>query len=990
MKKKYSNAEMSYLVKLVEESTEAIFSRGLDHKIISWNKGSQLLFGYTKEEAIGKTAKDLGIIKLTEEQIGANISIIIKDGSWQSEMYFFNRDGKQFYGAVSGNLIKDDFDNIISFYFIVKDISNSLQQVRKLKEANELLEAKNFIKTRELNDSEKLYENIFENSPLPMWIYNTETLKFLEVNELATIEYGYSKEEFLAMTVTDIQPEHQKEAFLNFVKSKRAEDPKYRKSYTKHKLKDGSEIDVEITSHKLAYKGAKARIVLSNNVTKRFAAEEKLQASELRFRSILEGGHDIINLFDENFNIIYRSPASERVTGWTDEDLIGKSGFKNIHPDDLDYAMQNMPLLMSTPGVHHNLTIRLINKYGEYRWVEGLIVNRLNDENVKAIVFNFRDITEKKENEKKLASTELRFRSILESSHDVVNLFDQNFNVIYRSPSSERITGWKDEEILGKSGFTNVYKDDLETAKQFIAKIINEPGVPFNVSVRLMNKSGKYKWVEGVINNLLNDENINAIVFNFRDITEKKESEDKLASSELKFRTILENGNDVVTLFDENFLVTYRSPSSVRILGWTDEDMIGKLGISNVHEDDLPYAKSIVGNIMSNPGKTQPVTLRLRKKNNNYIWIEGVIVNLLKDDKVNAILFNFRDVTDVKIATNDIIEREYQYRSLVERISDGFIALDVNARITYINQVAEKLFNRNPGLLIGKSLYNEFNNKIEPIFYNAIKEAIDTKKPSSIESYSAKLQKWISCILYPSETGVSCFIRDLSEKKKLEKELKEQQLQEQSRLVSAALEAQEQERNAIGIELHDNVNQILVGTNMLLSIIKNKSDKDNDMIEECRDLIKNAIHENRKIAHILVAPDLERNNLVNQINELAENMLNNASIKSEIVLDDYDDTLLNKEYIITIYRIVQEQFTNIIKHSKAGNVVITMSSPHQTNFVLKISDDGIGMDQQLVKKGIGLRNINSRLSVVNGKMKIDTNPGKGFTMEINIPIINNN
>ena len=393
---------------------------------------------------------------------------------------------------------------------------------------------------------------------------------------------------------------------------------------------------------------------------------------------------------------------------------------------------------------------------------------------------------------------------------------------------------------------------------------------------------------------------------------------------------------------------------------------------------------------MENPGIPQNVTFRMLHKNGHYIWVEGLIINLLNDKNIHAIVFNFRDITEFKLATDDIIAREYQYRNLINRISDGFIALDNNACITYINKVAEKLFNREEGYLIGKSLQEEFNDKIEHNFYNAIRDSIETQRPSSLESYSVKLQKWVSCILYPSESGVSCFIRDFTEKKKLEQKLKEQEHQEQSRLISAALEAQEKERNAIGLELHDNVNQILVGTTMLLSVIKNKEEKDDNLLTDCIEHIKKAINENRKIAHTLVAPDIDHKSLFNQIQDLAVTMLHSAGISTIIFNEDLDETLLTKDYIISIYRILQEQFTNIAKHASATNVVIQLSTPDASSFVMKVTDDGIGMDTEMVKKGIGLRNINSRLSVLNGNMKIDTKPGRGFTMEIWIPLLKNN
>ena len=990
MTRKYIDSEINYLAKLVNESSDAIYSRGVDQKILSWNKGAEILFGHTKHEAIGKTSNQLGIYKLTDTEIIAIKSKIIVCGTWKYEMDFYNNEGKHFIGSVTGNLIKDEADKIIAFYFVVKDITAQKEQEHELREENEFLEARNFINTKELHDSEDIYKNIFENSPIPMWIYNPQTLKFLEVNELATIEYGYSKEEFLAMTLMDIQPKEQKELFLKFVKNNNDENLRYKIDYAKHKNKDGTVIDVEITSHHIIYAGSKARLVLANNITKRKAIERELAKSEKLFRAMIENSNDAFTLMDQSLNAIFRSNSTTRITGWTDEDMIGQNATIHIHPDDLPYISEMAKTVLANPGKKIPTSYRNLHKDGQYRWMEGTVINLLNDENVKSIISNYNDITERKIAEEKLQSSELRYRTLLENGNDVVTLFDEKFNVIYRSPSSERITGWTDEDMFGKSGLIHVHPEDEEKAKSVVAQILINPNSNYNVTIRLMNKNGHYIWVDGLIINLLKDDKVNAIVFNFRDISEKKENEEKLASSELRFRTLLENGNDIVAMFDQNFNIIYRSPSATKVLGWTDEDMIGQKGNRNSHPDDMDNVQKSIRMIMENPGIPQNVTFRMLHKNGHYIWVEGLIINLLNDKNIHAIVFNFRDITEFKLATDDIIAREYQYRNLINRISDGFIALDNNACITYINKVAEKLFNREEGYLIGKSLQEEFNDKIEHNFYNAIRDSIETQRPSSLESYSVKLQKWVSCILYPSESGVSCFIRDFTEKKKLEQKLKEQEHQEQSRLISAALEAQEKERNAIGLELHDNVNQILVGTTMLLSVIKNKEEKDDNLLTDCIEHIKKAINENRKIAHTLVAPDIDHKSLFNQIQDLAVTMLHSAGISTIIFNEDLDETLLTKDYIISIYRILQEQFTNIAKHASATNVVIQLSTPDASSFVMKVTDDGIGMDTEMVKKGIGLRNINSRLSVLNGNMKIDTKPGRGFTMEIWIPLLKNN
>jgi signal transduction histidine kinase len=149
--------------------------------------------------------------------------------------------------------------------------------------------------------------------------------------------------------------------------------------------------------------------------------------------------------------------------------------------------------------------------------------------------------------------------------------------------------------------------------------------------------------------------------------------------------------------------------------------------------------------------------------------------------------------------------------------------------------------------------------------------------------------------------------------------------------------------------------------------------------------LQDAIDENRKIAHALVTPDLDTDTLPEQIKRLTVSMLKTAGIESVIDAENYKKQFLNKERKLAIYRIAQEQCTNIVKYSKAGKVNIVISNDEKS-FKMTIADNGIGMEEGKKTIGIGLRNINSRLSVFNGRSRIITAPNQGFILEIEIPL----
>ena len=173
-----------------------------------------------------------------------------------------------------------------------------------------------------------------------------------------------------------------------------------------------------------------------------------------------------------------------------------------------------------------------INNMGVWNHLKkdgGLIQVEINShpikfENNKAIFILANDVTERINATEKLASSEKRFRALIENNYDIITLLDASFKVFYRSPSAARITGWSDEEMMisdGKNKFS-IHPDDWERAEIIMKECIANPGKPIYATYRNLHKNGHYIWLEGAVTNLLHHKYVNAIVFNFRDITQKE------------------------------------------------------------------------------------------------------------------------------------------------------------------------------------------------------------------------------------------------------------------------------------------------------------------------------------------------------------------------------------------------------------------------------------------------------------------------------------
>ena len=177
-----------------------------------------------------------------------------------------------------------------------------------------------------LRESEARYRRLFEANPLPMWVYDLETLSFLEINGAAISHYGYRREEFLSMTISDIHPTADKPRLLANV-ARAADHTVENAGVWRHRKKDGSLIDVEITSHVLDYGGRRAKFVSAFDITERKAADKALQETEEKYRSIFEHSNDGIFQNTPEGRFLSANPALARMLGFdSPEELIRERG----------------------------------------------------------------------------------------------------------------------------------------------------------------------------------------------------------------------------------------------------------------------------------------------------------------------------------------------------------------------------------------------------------------------------------------------------------------------------------------------------------------------------------------------------------------------------------------------------------------------------------------------------------------------------------------
>jgi signal transduction histidine kinase len=211
--------------------------------------------------------------------------------------------------------------------------------------------------------------------------------------------------------------------------------------------------------------------------------------------------------------------------------------------------------------------------------------------------------------------------------------------------------------------------------------------------------------------------------------------------------------------------------------------------------------------------------------------------------------------------------------------------------------------------------------------------------------------------------------------------LKLSEEKKQKEIADAMISAQESERQEIGRELHDNINQLLTTAQLHLRLIPAKDENDRSLISETSRFINTAIDEVRRLSHSLIPLLLDDSALKESLLYIFQIIAKTSGLLISWDFNQFDETLASDKLKLAIYRIVQEQINNILKHARATKMHIRLvQQDGKTELVIK--DDGIGFDTSEKPMGIGLKNIRARTSLFNGAMKIISSPGNGCELRV--------
>ena len=476
------------------------------------NKAFEKIMGYKADELVGTSALELPTYRGPRDQVKAleTLKEVMEKGSAQHiDIGAVSKSGREMTISFASSLIRDAQGNPRTLVAVIRDITERKRAEETLKEREE-----NF---------RLLIDNSLDTSVI---VNIDQSIRYVSPSVKQTL--GYEPEELIGENAFDyLSPEDIENITRNY--DDLAHYPGQPVSIeVRFRHKDGSWRLLDGIANNLTHDPTVAGIVVNvRDITQRRRAEETLKEREEHFRALIENSLEGIAILNKDLTIRYESPSAERILGYTLKELLGKDSLQFIHPEDIPRAQKAFKALTKHTAQAVPAAVRFLHKDGTWHILEATANNLLHDPTVKGIVINYRDVTARHIAEEALKQREEHFRILIENSLDDVSILDKEGNIIYQSPSTERVLGYKPDEQAGKNFIDFIHPDDSEYASESFGILIQNPGSTYQGELRALHRDGSWRTLEVMVRNFLDDPMVGGILANFRDVTERKLAEEE-------------------------------------------------------------------------------------------------------------------------------------------------------------------------------------------------------------------------------------------------------------------------------------------------------------------------------------------------------------------------------------------------------------------------------------------------------------------------------
>jgi len=748
---------------------------------------------------------------------------------------------------------------------------------------------------------------------------------------------------------------------------------------------------------------------------KAVAVQPRLQLKEDRYRAIVENSVHAFFLTDPDGTILETNQAATDIFGYSHEE------FRSIKASSfIDYTDPNLlQALQERENIGFAITEATgIKKNGERFPVEisSSFFTDINGEMRTSSMIS--DISVRKKAEAAMRLSNERYNLVVKATNDLVWDWDLLTGEIYRSGSSlAAVYGHHNNESIKniKSWADYLHPLDKEKINRQIDHYINsKEETSFSFEYRFRKEDGTYAYISDKGYIIRNDEGkAIRMIGAAEDITERKNTALAIEESEQRYKMFVQQSTEgiwrielqeavpIAMPVEELLEYCYKNASMAecndkfaKMYGFEKaEDIIGTpLHVLLPRENTLNI--DFLLKFFKNGFKVEEELSFEKDKEGNPVIFVNSMVGIIEGDHIKRIWGTQRNITEQKKAENLLLASEEKYRNLFNNNPSCIFIWDIDTlEIMEVNQSSVELYGYSKEEFLKLTVLDLRPESEHPKFLETLKNVGQNKayKKTNTWKYINKSGQVIFMevsshnMTFNGKKALLAIANNVTDRIQLENSLNEEREIRQQQITEAVISGQEKERTGLGEELHDNINQILASTKLYIECALKGEQPRKDLVIESKLLVEKAMTEIRTLSKSLLPPSLGEIGLFQALLELAENMKQVDELAISIDSNNTDEDELSNKLKLTIFRIIQEQLNNVIKHACAATVIISVKKEDEMIRV-SIKDDGQGFNTALKRNGVGLRNIISRAGVNNGMVIIDSKPGAGCELIVNFSL----
>ncbi len=638
----------------------------------------------------------------------------------------------------------------------------------------------------------------------------------------------------------------------------------------------------------------------------------------------------------------------------------------------------------------NTIEFKVHRKENDLRFLKTNMIPVYNEQNeLVKLKGTVQDITDAKSNEGQLRLYNERFNIIAQITNDAI--FDWNItaDTTWWSDSQFRLFGFESTRSIPsfKKWMSKIYHQDRHLVHELLHGIKSGHINSFSRELRYYisgNKIGNLIVKAYVIRE---DAQIR-ILGGFIENTNRKKGEEAIKKSNERYELISRATNDAVWDWELSTNLISGNNNLYKLYGYdrSTTTLSDEIFFSRIHPDDLERVRTKMGEALFDRKETIVDEYRFLYPDNKYKEILSRSQVIYDEAGLPArILGAMQDITLQRQSQKTMMEINNRLVLATISANLGIFDWDIYQDKMVWNEYMYEMFDMDPTKFDHKfgtwlhcvhprdvskfDLFKYSDNSKSHHFHETIRIFSLQEEIRHIEIYALIIKDKTE-----NTKSIVGVCKDISETVNTEKQI-----------ARAIINTQEEERYETGQELHDNVVQVLVACLMNLNLADEHDQGLNNYLKTGIDHIKDAINEIRRLSHQLAPSNLGSISLEEMIKKLLSDMNSNDLLRISFEADLDQPDKIPSDLKLNIYRIVQEQVHNVLKHSKADAIVLTIESGKHLLRV-RIRDNGVGFNPQKTSFGIGLNNIKRRARVFEGEITINSSPNQGCELIVEIPI----